>query len=89
MESSGRPGTSLRIPAVPWSLLPGNLYRHPHHKKGQGVTIQMTEPQELELDDRGLDVTIVESGPAADRLIRMTYDGGNSAATEVAAAVGM
>jgi FxLD family lantipeptide len=43
------------------------------------MTIQMTEPQELKLDDDwDLDVTIVESGPAADKLIRMTDDGCNS-----------
>jgi FxLD family lantipeptide len=42
------------------------------------MPIQIEEPQELELDDWDLDVTIVESGPAADQLIRMTDDGCNS-----------
>lgn len=36
------------------------------------------DQQELEFDDWDLDVTIVEGGPAADQLIRMTDDGCNS-----------
>ena len=36
------------------------------------------DQEELELDDWDLDVTIVEGGPAADQLIRMTDDGCNS-----------
>lgn len=39
---------------------------------------QATEDQQLEFDDWDLDVTIVEGGPAADQLIRMTDDGCNS-----------
>jgi FxLD family lantipeptide len=39
------------------------------------VTVQLTEAPELTLDDWDLDVTIIESGPEADRLIRMTDDG--------------
>jgi FxLD family lantipeptide len=42
------------------------------------MSIQMEEPQELEFGDWDLDITIVESGPAADKLIRMTDDGCNS-----------
>jgi FxLD family lantipeptide len=43
--------------------------------KGRGVTAQLHEPAGQELDDWDLDVTIIESGPEADRLIRMTDDG--------------
>jgi FxLD family lantipeptide len=37
------------------------------------VTVQLTVPADL-ADDWDLDVSIVESGPEADRLIRMTDD---------------
>jgi FxLD family lantipeptide len=37
----------------------------------------LTQP-ELEFDGWDLDISIVESGPAADQLIRMTDDGCNS-----------
>lgn len=36
------------------------------------------EQQESQADDWDLDITIVEGGPAADQLIRMTDDGCNS-----------
>jgi FxLD family lantipeptide len=36
------------------------------------------EQQEAQADDWDLDITIVEGGPAADQLIRMTDDGCNS-----------
>jgi FxLD family lantipeptide len=39
------------------------------------VTAQLTEATGLMLDEWDLDVTIIESGPEADRLIRMTDDG--------------
>lgn len=39
---------------------------------------QPNEPAEVEDTGWDLDVTIVESGPAADQLIRMTDDGCNS-----------
>jgi FxLD family lantipeptide len=39
------------------------------------VTAQLHEPPGLSLDEFELDITIVESGPEADRLIRMTDDG--------------
>jgi len=39
---------------------------------------QLNQPAELQDIDWDLDVTIVESGPAADQLIRMTDDGCNS-----------
>ncbi|MGH4028783.1 FxLD family lanthipeptide [Actinomycetota bacterium Odt1-20B] len=51
------------------------------------MTVQMEHPQTPEqLDDESsgdeaawkLDVTIVEGGPAADQLIRLTNDGCNS-----------
>jgi len=42
------------------------------------MSIQIEEPQELSSGDWDLDITIVESGPAADKLIRMTDDGCNS-----------
>jgi FxLD family lantipeptide len=38
------------------------------------VTAQLHDPTGLQLDDWDLDVTIIESGPEADRLIRMTDD---------------
>lgn len=38
----------------------------------------VSEPPAGGLDDWELDITIVESGPAADQLIRMTDDGCNS-----------
>ncbi len=34
--------------------------------------------EEVDFDEWDLDVSIVESGPAADKLIRMTDDGCNS-----------
>jgi FxLD family lantipeptide len=39
------------------------------------MTVQLTEAAGLTFDDWDLDVTIIESGPEADRLIRMTDDG--------------
>ena len=39
------------------------------------MTAQLTEAAELTPDDWDLDVTIIESGPEAGRLIRMTDDG--------------
>jgi len=42
------------------------------------MSIQLDEAHEPDLGDWDLDVTIVESGPAADQLIRMTDDGCNS-----------
>jgi FxLD family lantipeptide len=38
------------------------------------VSVQLSEETRLQLDDWDLDVTIIESGPEADRLIRMTDD---------------
>jgi FxLD family lantipeptide len=46
--------------------------------KPQEMAVQLQEPENLELGDWDLDITIVESGPAADQLIRMTDDGCNS-----------
>jgi FxLD family lantipeptide len=46
--------------------------------KPQEMAVQLQEPEDLELGDWDLDITIVESGPAADQLIRMTDDGCNS-----------
>lgn len=53
------------------------------------MTVQLDHPaapaiptaegqQALELDEFELDITIVEGGPAADQLIRLTSDGCNS-----------
>jgi FxLD family lantipeptide len=42
------------------------------------MSIQIEESQELASGDWDLDITIVESGAAADKLIRMTDDGCNS-----------
>lgn len=39
------------------------------------MTVQLDEPAGFQPDDWDLDVSIVESGPEADRLIRMTDDG--------------
>lgn len=39
------------------------------------MTIQLNEPAQLVPDDWDLDVTIIEAGPEADRLIRLTDDG--------------
>lgn len=39
------------------------------------MTAQLSEPAGPPLDEFELDITIVESGPEADRLIRMTDDG--------------
>jgi len=39
------------------------------------VTVQMEGPSVDITDDWDLDVSIIESGPEADRLIRMTDDG--------------
>jgi len=47
-------------------------------RKEQDMSIQLDEAHEPDLGDWDLDVTIVESGPAADQLIRMTDDGCNS-----------
>jgi len=38
------------------------------------VTVQLSRPAGPLLDEFDLDVTIIESGPEADRLIRMTDD---------------
>jgi FxLD family lantipeptide len=38
------------------------------------MTVQLHDEAGLQLDDLDLDVTIIESGPEADRLIRMTDD---------------
>jgi FxLD family lantipeptide len=46
--------------------------------KPQEMAVQLQDPEKLELGDWDLDITIVESGPAADQLIRMTDDGCNS-----------
>jgi FxLD family lantipeptide len=46
--------------------------------KSQEVPGRLQEPEELEPGDWDLDITIVESGPAADQLIRLTDDGCNS-----------
>jgi FxLD family lantipeptide len=42
------------------------------------MSIQAEETADVMPGDWELDVTIVESGPAADQLIRMTDDGCNS-----------
>lgn len=43
------------------------------------MSVQLLEPVSADLpDDWDLDISIVESGPAADQLIRMTDDGCNS-----------
>ncbi len=42
------------------------------------MSVLIPEPPTGDLDDWELDITIVESGPAADQLIRMTDDGCNS-----------
>ena len=39
------------------------------------MTAQLHEPAGFQPDEWDLDVTIIESGPEADRLIRMTDDG--------------
>jgi len=39
------------------------------------MTAQLHEPPAPVPDDWDLDVTIIEAGPEADRLIRMTDDG--------------
>lgn len=39
------------------------------------MTAQLHEPTGLSIDEFELDITIVESGTEADRLIRMTDDG--------------
>jgi FxLD family lantipeptide len=39
------------------------------------MTAQVLEPDDPPADDWDLDVTIIEAGPEADRLIRMTDDG--------------
>jgi FxLD family lantipeptide len=44
----------------------------------QSMSVQLQEPEDSEFGDWDLDITIVESGPAADQLIRMTDDGCNS-----------
>jgi FxLD family lantipeptide len=46
--------------------------------KSQEVPGRLPEPEEPEPGDWDLDITIVESGPAADQLIRLTDDGCNS-----------
>ena len=43
------------------------------------MSVQLLEPTSADLPgDWELDISIVESGPAADQLIRMTDDGCNS-----------
>jgi FxLD family lantipeptide len=43
------------------------------------MSVQVLETASADvLDDWDLDITIVESGPAAEQLIRMTDDGCNS-----------
>lgn len=43
------------------------------------MSVQLLESASADLpDDWDLDISIVESGPAADQLIRMTDDGCNS-----------
>jgi FxLD family lantipeptide len=42
--------------------------------KGGTVTIQLNETAQAAPDDWDLDISIIESGPEADRLIRMTDD---------------
>ena len=49
------------------------------------MTAQLHEPAGPHLDDWDLDVTIIESGPEADRLIRMTDDGCTSTCTSACA----
>lgn len=44
----------------------------------QEMPVQLQDPEEMEFGDWDLDITIVESGPAADQLIRLTDDGCNS-----------
>lgn len=39
------------------------------------MTLQLHDPAGLQPDDWDLDVSIIEAGPEADRLIRMTDDG--------------
>ena len=53
--------------------------------KPQEMAVQLQEPEDLELGDWDLDITIVESGPAADQLIRMTDDGCTSTCTSACA----
>jgi FxLD family lantipeptide len=43
--------------------------------EGGSVTTELHEAARFPVDDWDLDVTIIESGPEADRLIRMTDDG--------------
>lgn len=42
------------------------------------LTQPMQGPEEVDFGEWDLDVSVVESGPAADQLIRMTDDGCNS-----------
>ena len=49
------------------------------------MTVQLHEEASFPLDDWDLDVTIIESGPEADRLIRMTDDGCTSTCTSACA----
>ena len=44
----------------------------------QSMSVQLQDPEEAEFGDWDLDITIVESGAAADQLIRLTDDGCNS-----------
>ena len=55
------------------SARPEETRPHPP-MEGRTVTVQLHEEAGLQLDDWELDVTIIESGPEADRLIRMTDD---------------
>jgi FxLD family lantipeptide len=51
------------------------------------VTVQVDPPQPA-ADDWDLDVSIIESGPEADRLIRMTDDGCTSTCASACPASG-
>ena len=60
----------MAISAMPEETPPANT-----PMEGRTVTIQLHEDDGLQVDDWDLDVTIIESGPEDDRLIRMTDDG--------------
>lgn len=47
----------------------------PATSKENNVTADLHKPTEAAFDEFDLDITIIESGPEADRLIRMTDDG--------------
>jgi FxLD family lantipeptide len=52
------------------------------------MTVQLHEPADQALDEWDLDITIVEAGPEADRLIRMTDDGCTSTCASACAGTG-